>query len=489
MALGVSNWLKPSMDFADYTPEACVGLVASDLPINPGYDALLVRLKQCPREDIVRLVTAKLEQTMDTFGSSHLARLMGDLGCEEFLSLLTDCLEDQRHDSLIESAAKALERFGGRAESAILDRWKNFDSCQKMFAMEILAKVGGEATIQHLADSRQELRHDRLEFWCIAAEALPDERLLEVLGPELKREHPEIDNTFYLMATLLEADHPQLPAVRRRLEAYNRGIEESIENLWKRVPSRYLRLSLECSTCGDTNLYDVYRICLDPSDGRSQAFIGDELSCKSCNASDCLEITSSADMAVTTEALRIVAASAAGKPVQSPVRLVKIALMNGRRVSVADAIKQYSSAVSRNPNSAIDWLCLSNCYSNVGRKRKAEHGYRECLRIDPSCAEAAMSLATILEDTGNDSEALSVLHKTMQLKNQWRFYRLVDTTPKEFTESYIAYYNELSPFPYEPQPGHGESGEALPFRKSTSPNAACPCGSGKKYKKCCGRVA
>lgn len=46
----------------------------------------------------------------------------------------------------------------------------------------------------------------------------------------------------------------------------------------------------------------------------------------------------------------------------------------------------------------------------------------------------------------------------------------------------------LTSRPLRPQvPQHSEPVEATPPRSKVGRNAPCPCGSGKKYKKCCGR--
>jgi uncharacterized protein YecA (UPF0149 family) len=73
----------------------------------------------------------------------------------------------------------------------------------------------------------------------------------------------------------------------------------------------------------------------------------------------------------------------------------------------------------------------------------------------------------------------------LQRKGKWRFFRADELSPQGLTEDFLRLFNKL----------HSELGVSerallhTSFRQGSAKvgrNDICPCGSGKKYKKCCG---
>jgi tetratricopeptide (TPR) repeat protein len=258
--------------------------------------------------------------------------------------------------------------------------------------------------------------------------------------------------------------------------------------------SKTLRMELACRACGDTNFYEVGQVFLSPEAPKSPPYIGGEHACLSCGALDSLEAGGDAMLALTAELFRIKIASEREQEFESPLKLVTSKLADGQLLSVGAAIEWYKKAVAKNPGSLVNTLSLGNCYESVGRRRQAEECFRRCLTIDPACPEAAYALAEILSENDHPGEAFLVLDNAVKHQDQWRFYRLTTITPQEFTVALLEFHEELDPAPRRlsldpPRSYFAAAGEEPGYRGKTPPNAPCPCGSGRKYKKCCGRMA
>jgi tetratricopeptide (TPR) repeat protein len=495
LGIGAASWLRSTQDYADLSFEDCVHLAASDLRTLPGYDGLLARLRECRADEVVRLVTGQLPKVQNHYGAIHLLRLMGDLGHDAFVPLLLDCLSEGRRDFVLTEAVKALSRLGPRAERALLESWGQLDASQRMHGFDVLAHVGAEASVAHLVQCFPEMRNEQLETWCETGKAVPGVRLLDVLEPELKRMHPLIDETFFLISTLLGQNNEQLAAVHKRVTRRRREQEEQRLAPWPEgTGSTTLPMELKCRACGDLNRYEVRSVFIAPDAPKDKPYVADELTCHSCGAFDCLEVSDTGYLPLMAELMRVTSAEKTGSAVNSPLKLVTGKLADGRLVSVGHAIEHYAEAIREEPDSLVNTLSLANCYAGVGRKRQAEAWYRECLRIDPSSAEAAYALAEILEGTGKGEEAFRVLDGALQHKKRWHFHRLTDTTPQEFSEAFAELYNAVSPRKDTGSramlhPSFLDTPKKANKREKTSRNAPCPCGSGKKYKKCCGRMA
>ena len=350
----------------------------------------------------------------------------------------------------------------------------------------------GEAAAPHFVRCYPERRENDLRSWCVAACAVHDPALLGVLAPALHRRHPEIDEAFLFLSTILDEPHEQLEAVRKRV--HDREMKDPSELFSLSADRDSMEMELKCRECGEVGLYEVRSVFITPDVGDAPPYIADELVCRSCGAPDALEMTGFAFAAVIAEMARHVAALDAGHDIASPVKPVAACLMGGRRIGVAEALDHYADAVKRKPEDMVSWLGLGNCYVNVARTAQAEACFRKCVELDPSCIEAAYSLGQILADEGRNAEAFEVLDAAMEHKVHWRFHKLTGCTPQEFIEAAVELYSEVAfqigkfPRGIQNMPDFGSKPKGGTPQK-TGPNAPCPCGSGKKYKKCCGRIA
>lgn len=78
------------------------------------------------------------------------------------------------------------------------------------------------------------------------------------------------------------------------------------------------------------------------------------------------------------------------------------------------------------------------------------------------------------------------LHLIVDLYNNTRLWTNNGFTPREMHEKFEK--PNLKPLPNENGGFNSSINQPLPSRKKTGRNDPCPCGSGKKYKKCCLRM-
>ncbi len=494
LALGAASWVPESHDFSPYSAGDCVRAAAVDILEVPGYDALLTRLKAFPAGELVELMGAELDKNKELLGAITLTRLMGELGHEAFIPLVTGFLKLDLPGEFLDEIEGALLRMGAPAGKHLIDVWDQFDQTQKETALHIIARTVGEAAAGHLVQCFPEMRAEYLDIWCEAAQDVHDDAVLHAIARELHRKHPELDKTFLLLSTILGRDHESLGAVRERIEARKAHVEKTLtEAFTKGNLGESVELELKCRECGDLNYYDVQNVFVSLLEKRPSVYIADEIPCRSCGAVDCLDATSHAQLKITAQMALFAAVAQSGLTPQSPVNYITGCRVNGRLVSVSEGIDHYREAIARKPGSLTNWLALGNCYAGVGRVRQAKDCFQECLRLEPACPEAALSLAQILEDEGMLEDAFRILDAAMKHRKRWRFHRLHDVTAKKFIENFEEFHAELAyetgakPLP-APDPYDGPVQEPVRSDK-TAPNSPCPCGSGKKYKKCCGRLA
>ena len=120
-----------------------------------------------------------------------------------------------------------------------------------------------------------------------------------------------------------------------------------------------------------------------------------------------------------------------------------------------------------------------------GRRGRAEESYRSALLIEPNSMEAGLGVAQTLADAGRRREAFDRLCQMLERKNDWRFFRTDELTPKTLDEDLVDLYNDLHEklgVRYRPR----LQSTGVQSHSKVGRNDPCPCGSGTKYKKCCG---
>lgn len=115
--------------------------------------------------------------------------------------------------------------------------------------------------------------------------------------------------------------------------------------------------------------------------------------------------------------------------------------------------------------------------------READHIVEECVWMIQKTSEKPISeIFSFLQrriEIDSRETAQQFAHHLMELNNNTRQWILKGHTPNELVSKERTYLRPLPSLPF-PMPGVTDG-------KAGGRNSPCPCGSGKKYKKCCGR--
>lgn len=134
------------------------------------------------------------------------------------------------------------------------------------------------------------------------------------------------------------------------------------------------------------------------------------------------------------------------------------------------------------PDSAKDWLVLGNLLSPLNRPKAALKAYRKAAQLAPAAVDVQFTLANRLTNSDRLDEAFGILQSTLEHKPQWVFLTPFPNFGHDFADLYNYLRRELRKTEFPPL-----QASALNPAKKPGRNDPCPCGSGKKYKKCCGR--
>jgi tetratricopeptide (TPR) repeat protein len=159
--------------------------------------------------------------------------------------------------------------------------------------------------------------------------------------------------------------------------------------------------------------------------------------------------------------------------------------LDGRGRPVGEVVSHCKAAVAKNLGSIPDWLRLGLCYHQVLSRPRLGLKYAErALRLEPNAVEAVIQKADALARQGDDAQAFALLDHALASKDRWRFFLTDVSTPAQVAGQFARLYNEL-----RRQLGRADRlslhASFLGASRKVGRNDPCPCGSGKKYKKCC----
>ncbi len=469
---------------------AAIDLLGVDLDVeaHPHQQALVGHLAMFDRPVVAQRLAETLQRERASYGAWHIAAAMGHLGWEELAPALVSAMAEDNPDFLCEAAQDALRRIGIEAQRYLISAWDGLDNSQRIYGLTVIEEIGGEAAAELALNREQALLQDEEddELWYRLALAAPDERFLVRLEPQLRRQQSLIDETFYCLARLFDVEHPQLAAVGERIQARRAQQRARLAALRRGDWSQdALSLALRCPACGDVNRYEVRRLVVDPRAAGSSWLLGEEHACASCGQHTDLEATNEANLAVMGELLSLTATRDAGLAGRSRILVRAEVPLGGRPLPVAEVVAHCRDSLAEHPERVTDWLRLGLCYHQLlGRPRAALLSLERALRIEPMAIEGIVLRADALARLGRLSPALDLLDQALQHKERWRFFLADVKAPAQLGADFAHLYNTLLD-----RLGRRDRarlhGAFLATPKKVGRNDPCPCGSGKKYKKCC----
>lgn len=471
---------EPSYD--DFDLPTTVNLLAVDLHNSRWRTHLTEHLRCFDRQSVITALFSRLEQDANHYGAIHVANAMGVLGWPEFVDALIMATADSQGDYLCEAASKSLGQIGSAAQARLIDQWGELDQSQQIFGQHVIKVINGPRAVEFAVSRFSELLADDVESACELFIAVPDLQLLNLLKPELRRKHSYIDRAYYVSARLLEHDLTDLQVVKERVQVdfqRKKKAREKNDN-GGFLPDRPLVLDLECPLCQDVNRCDVKGVVFS-DDKHASYLVNDEFPCPSCGQDVEFKLAPSAYMALTAELMKM--AVDANYQNQHNARLKRInCKVDGQVMPLATGLATIRNHLADNPKDAKLWLNLGNLLFHLNRPKATVAAFQEALNVEPKAVEAVYALAHALTEHGQEAEAFELLQEAFENRSSWIFLSPCSNFAQMFTDI----YNELRIFLGKHElPALHPTAISLP--KKPGRNDSCPCGSGKKYKKCCGR--
>ena len=449
------------------------------LPVcwNHHFGALAKHLRDFDPDD----VAAGARATMESLGAvPSTSRLVWAIGALELVDLVPDLIEwanQDAADSVIDQAEVALAFLGEPAVRAVVEGWGGFDFMQKAMGRGVLKRVGGQSVSDFALERHDEMFGDPdvRRDWCALVEAAPDGRAVDLLARYVHRKQPEIDGTYYTLCVLTGREPENLPEVRKRV------LKRRRRATWTRSESSdRVELELACGECGEINTYLVRDIVLSSVEGPGpKHFVREEFPCASCGEFPDFKLTVNGLLALTASVLRYGAEPSRDCPFsQLDVNY------RGEKRSVAGVVEELGAALKGDPRSLVNLLRMGRVQRSLGRSARALRFYAKAMKIAPTSMEASLGVAQIAADRGEARKALDLLSRLQENEANWSFLRVDEVSPGALKRDFSSLRRRLSAALGEP-PLAEESGRK---RRRTGRNEPCPCGSGKKYKKCCMRA-
>lgn len=483
VATCIQSFARKTFDNLKLDLNEMIDLLSADFFKPYWYPALSASLRAFDRNDIATALFARLPSVRHTYGGVQLAEVMGDLAWPEFVPCLIDSIAEDQGDYLCEATQTALKKIGKPAQAALIEHWNNLDSSQHIYGLTVITDIGGKAAADFACEHFDVLMDDNVESCCELALTAPDQRLLDRLRPELRRQQPLIDRACYILARLLDQDDDEIQAAKNRALAdltRKTKIRASLES--GDFSSDSLYLELRCPSCNDVNQYAVKGVIVaKEQDENIPNLINDEFPCASCGQYVEFELTSSALMALTAEMLMMKAAHEKEDQPNACITTMNCKV-DGQTLPAATALEKLRKQVANSPDDARAWFQLGNILTYINRPKAGIKALSQAAQLIPAAIDVKLVLAQAHALNNDNEEAFQVLSEALNYVADWQFL----APHSNFGQDFAKFYNHLRrSLNRNDLPALHPSSLKTP--QKTGRNDPCPCGSGKKFKKCCGR--
>ena len=482
IAACLHGFATSSLDTSKFDLMTTINLLAVDLAKPRWGKELVAHLHSFDQASVSIALISRLLEDYDSYGAIQIAQAMGDLGCPAFVLPLIMAMGADQGDFIKEAACQSLTEIGIPAQIALIEQWDSLDSSQKIYGLSVISSRHDKATADFAVARFSDLLVEDVEFACDLIMASPDSRLLDLLKSELRRKQPLIDRAFYICARLLDYDGPEIQGAKERALAEFERCEKLFDSIDKgSIPTPdQLILDLECPLCKAVNRYEVKGVIV--SDDPEAAFLlNDEFPCASCGQDVEFEFTPMAKMALSAQFLGSQINAKAGHQQNDQFKTISYT-GDGIDMPLAKGLASKRNYLAEHPNDARQWLSLGNLLSYLNRPKETFAALRKALHIEPNAVDAKLALAITLNNSQQKTEAWAVMQKALEHLSSWKFLM----PNPDFSEEFADFYNHL-----RKTLGKHKLPALLPSALSSSKkigrNDSCPCGSGKKFKKCCGR--
>ena len=249
-----------------------------------------------------------------------------------------------------------------------------------------------------------------------------------------------------------------------------------------------LEIPLKCRSCRNVYHYTVGKVLVTA--GGKDTVIQDHIVCKKCGALDHYEMAGEGLVAVTARLALLTLDPEMVKMDRDEMTVVPIKSVStfGKEIPLRDLVDTYEKKLSKNPESPELLIGFANALRQIKRREDSVPFYERAIRNDPLAVEGYVSLGEYTLEKGDLETAFSHYSKAAEIMDRGHYYR-VRSDLDQFKESLLDMLMMVSGRLGRQLPdtgnSHPERKAPLPARPAVGRNHPCPCGSGKKYKKCC----
>ncbi len=464
----------------------------------PCMDEIKISLSAIPPHEMASLLCTAMDKkrnNLEQTGYGHYAianivELMAHFKHPSFASKLVDLLlSDSELDdgSLIEKTILALSGFGDVAIESLESKQQDVLKYHELELLDVIQKIGTERAedflMKHFDYFMKSSKPDTLET-CLL---LVSEKALERLKHKVGKNQRSIDELYVIVKTFMGEANDETQRLLDLIPVPGDSMDAAMDMLKSNTAQPFLNLALECTHCGDVSTYECRDIIISPS---GPPYVADELTCISCNKICEFSVETSGRMAVTLEMLRLSALKEKNKSQENPftgaVRFLQTAIM-GKEMSLTDGITLYKEKISKKPKNPDNYVGLGNIYKYLRQYTLAEEQYKKAIEHGPFYIEGYLELAEIAKAKEDYHTALDWLERGRPYLKRPLICKNIDMTAEEIMKSYHLLHDQMLYFTGSPIPSIAPSEYQVAGKRlnKIGRNEKCPCGSGKKYKKCC----
>ena len=431
----------------------------------------------------------QLKEHPESYGTGRAVRLMGKLKDPRAIPFLMDLLGEGEYGDLQDPSGEALVQMGGALIDYLEKNFAHFNAPQLAEVPFLVRDIPEEKTVDFLLLHWDQLWDlDKVEF-LDALEGIASRRIIDPLRKELREGERREEEAFYLFCHIHGINDDLLPQIEKsmiaRREEEKKRMQALRGNDLMALRQNTIKVELKCRGCGKPYLYEVENIYFSLRK-KGKPVIADKIVCKNCRAINQYEITAKGHLAITSHLLLTNALIEEDrlKPGEGPVRFGDVGLTDGRLMSMEKALGYYQEEIQKSPQDPALRVGYGNLLLNKGMEEEAVRQYKEALKLDPLAVEAYASLGQFEADKRNASGAYEYFCKAAERIHTGHYYRTKEIdrakeailTNMENLRSMLGKDEErFADFP----------SSGILKKEKTGRNAPCPCGSGKKYKKCC----
>jgi len=464
--------------------EQVFDLIASDMDIDelPYIDEIVNFMNGLDRGMVVEFLEDSM--SLSSYGYINAINLMGRLLYEEFLPLLVKEMSNGMH-----IAYEILIKYKEEALPFIEENIEDMNKDGQFLALSVIETMKEETVIDFI-------NKHFLSFWPCNKEKLlnimilyPDDKFIEKLMPYSGKEQDFIDYMYLLLNRIYGIKNSDLDLMEKKYYEKHDDKRKYTEAFFggriEEVIKPYLDVELRCENCGDESFYRLEHITVELCcHDEPVPHIEDEITCLNCKQVSSFEVTEEGKMSIMLTVLGINSCKNDEEMKRvmekGPIRFVEHDHEHDD-LDLEELEDMFLEEIEADPSDIYNYISLGNLYIDEERFDDAEYYLRRAMEIDPEYIEAYYILAYIYATyRQNYEKALSFLEKGKKYMGKAKYTDDIQDHKDEFEKNYRTFYNDMI---------IAIAHEGLEFEKKseerTGRNDPCPCGSGKKYKKCC----